>query len=52
MTPTEYEIYLKNLSAEEYASFIENETLKYQKMMENAALKAIKRAKDVGVEIK
>ena len=52
MTPIEYEIYLKNLSAEEYASFIENETLKYQKMMENAALKAIKRAKDVGVEIK
>lgn len=52
MTPIEYEIYIKNLSAEEYASFIENETLKYQKMMENAALKAIKRAKDVGVEIK
>lgn len=52
MTPIEYEIYLQNLSPEEYALFIEKETLKYQKMMENAALKAIKRAKDVGVEIK
>ena len=32
--------------------FLEKETLKYKNMMENAALKAIKRAKDVGVEIK
>ena len=52
MTPIEYELYINNLSDEEYALFLEKETLKYKNMMENAALKAIKRAKDVGVEIK
>ena len=52
MTPIEYELYINNLNDEEYALFLEKETLKYKNMMENAALKAIKRAKDVGVEIK
>ena len=43
---------IKKLEKDNKALFLEKETLKYKNMMENAALKAIKRAKDVGVEIK
>lgn len=49
MTPIEYEKYMNSLTEDEYKEYYNKELLKYEEMMENAKLKAIKRAKDIGI---
>lgn len=48
MTPVSYEKYLNSLSDAEYAKYMENEQIKYDKMMEKAGQKALKRAVEYG----
>jgi putative transposase len=49
MTPVEYEEYINSLSEIEYQEYYDKELKKYNVMMENAKIKAIKRGKDMGI---
>ena len=40
---------MRSLSEEEFSEYLENEKMKYEKMKEKAAVKAIERAKTLGV---
>ena len=48
MTPAEYEDYLNSLSDSEYSDYLQNEQEKYDKMMNKAREKALKRAVELG----
>ena len=48
MTPVDYEKYLYSMSEGEYSEYIEIEQEKYDKMMEKAGIKALKRAVELG----
>lgn len=50
MTPIEFEEYINAMSDDEYNKYLEIETKKYEKMMENAKIKAKKRIKDISIE--
>lgn len=50
MTPIEYEKYINSLNDYEYKKYYDKELIKYNKMMENAKIKAINRSKDIGIE--
>lgn len=49
MTPVEYEQYMMSLTESEYNTHYNKELIKYNNMMENAKIKAINRAKDMGI---
>ena len=49
MTPVEYEQYIMSLTESEYNAYYNKELIKYNEMMENAKIKAINRAKDMGI---
>lgn len=49
MTPVEYEQYMMSLSESEYNTYYNKELNKYNDMMKNAQIKAINRAKDIGI---
>lgn len=49
MTPVEYEQYLLSMTEEEFSEYLAREEEKYQQMKENAARRAIERAKNLGV---
>lgn len=48
MTPADYEKYLDSMSDGEYSEYMEIEQEKYDKMMEKAGIKALKRAVELG----
>ena len=48
MTPVDYENYLNSMSDGEYSEYMEIEQEKYDKMMEKAGKKALKRAVELG----
>ena len=48
MTPVDYEKYLYSMSDDEYSEYMEIEQEKYDKMMEKAGIKALKRAVELG----
>lgn len=48
MTPVDYENYLYSMSDSEYSEYMEIEQEKYDKMMEKAGIKALKRAVELG----
>ena len=48
MTPVDYEKYLDSMSDDEYSEYIGIEQEKYDKMMEKAGIKALKRAVELG----
>ena len=48
MTPIDYENYLNSMSEGEYSEYMEIEQEKYDKMMEKAGIKALKRAVELG----
>lgn len=48
MTPVDYEKYLYSMSEGEYSEYMEIEQEKYDKMMEKAGIKALKRAVELG----
>lgn len=48
MTPVDYENYLNSMSDGEYSEYMEIEQEKYDKMMEKAGIKALKRAAELG----
>lgn len=48
MTPVDYEKYLESMSDDEYSEYMEIEQEKYDKMMEKARIKALKRAVELG----
>lgn len=48
MTPVDYENYLNSMSEGEYSEYMEIEQEKYDKMMEKAGIKALKRAVELG----
>lgn len=48
MTPVDYEKYLDSMSDGEYSEYMEIEQEKYDKMMEKAGIKALKRAVELG----
>jgi len=48
MTPADYEKYLYSMSDSEYSEYMEIEQEKYDKMMEKAGIKALKRAVELG----
>lgn len=48
MTPVDYENYLNSMSDGEYSEYMEIEQEKYDKMMEKAGIKALKRAVELG----
>ena len=48
MTPVDYEKYLYSMSDGEYSEYMEIEQEKYDKMMEKAGIKALKRAVELG----
>ena len=48
MTPVDYEKYLYSMSDGEYSKYMEIEHEKYDKMMEKAGIKALKRAFELG----
>ena len=48
MTPVDYEKYLYSMSDGEYSEYMEIEQEKYDKMMEKAGIKALKRAFELG----
>ena len=50
MTPMEFESYLSDMDEEEFSSHRRREEQKYEKMMTEAAVKAKKRAVDIGIE--
>lgn len=52
MTPNEFETYLNQMNEEEFDRYQEKEKKKYEVMMKNACIKAKKRARDIGVEVK
>lgn len=49
MTPVEYEGYLLSMTEDEFSKYLAREEDKYQRMKENAARRAIERAKNLGV---
>lgn len=49
MTPVEYEQYLLSMTEDEFSEYLAREEDKYQRMKENAARRAIERAKSLGV---
>lgn len=50
MTPVEFEAYLLDMDDEDFSSYRRKEEEKYEKMMAQAAVKAKKRAVDMGIE--
>lgn len=50
MTPMEFESYLLDMDDEDFSSYRRREEEKYEKMMAQAAVKAKKRAEDMGIE--
>lgn len=52
MTPNEFETYLNQMNKEEFDHYQDKEKKKYEVMMKNACIKAKKRARDIGVEVK
>lgn len=50
MTPLEFEAYLLDMDDEDFSSYKRREEQKYEKMMAEAAVKAKKRAVDMGIE--
>lgn len=50
MTPMEFEAYLLGMNDEDFSSYKCKEEQKYEKMMADAAIKAKKRAADIGIE--
>lgn len=50
MTPIEFETYLLGMNDEDFSSYKCKEEQKYEKMMIEAAIKAKKRATDIGIE--
>lgn len=49
MTPVEYAEYMRNMTDDEYESYLNKETIKYNRMKERAAREAVERAKTLGV---
>lgn len=49
MTPVQFEEYILNMTEDEYQRYYEVELAKYNQMMENAKIKAINRAKTLGI---
>ncbi len=49
MTPVEYEEYLLSMTEDEFSAYLAREEEKYQRMKEQAAKRAIERAKNLGV---
>lgn len=49
MTPVEYEQYLLSMTEEAFSAYLAQEEEKYRQMKENAAKRAIERAKNLGV---
>lgn len=49
MTPLEFEAYLLDMDDEDFSSYKQREEQKYEKMMAQAAVKAKKRAVDMGI---
>ena len=49
MTPIKYEQYLLSMTEDEFSEYLAREEEKYQRMKENAARRAIERAKSLGV---
>lgn len=49
MTPIEFATYINNMSDAEYEKYYNSELEKYNIMIENATLKAINRAKNIGI---
>lgn len=50
MTPMEFESYLLDMDDEDFSSYRRREEQKYENMMAQAAVKAKKRAEDMGIE--
>ena len=51
MTPIEFESYINSLDKVKYKEYYDKELDKYNKMMENAKILAVKRAKNMGIVI-
>ncbi len=51
MTPIEFESYINSLDEVKYKEYYDKELDKYNKMMENARILAVKRAKNMGIVI-
>ena len=49
MSPVQYEIWLLGLDDEQFSEYLEKEKAKYEKMKERAQIRAIRRAKTLGV---
>lgn len=49
MAPVYYQIWLQGLSDEQFSDYLEKEKVKYTKMKERAQIRAIRRAKTLGV---
>lgn len=49
MAPVPYQIWLENLSEEQFSEYLEKEKTKYEKMKERAKQEAIARAETLGV---
>lgn len=49
MTPVEYAEYMKKMTDDEYQSYLDRETIKYNRMKERAAAEAVARANTLGV---
>lgn len=49
MTPVEYAKYMRNMTDDEYQTYLEKETIKYNRMKERAAAEAVARANTLGV---
>ena len=50
MTPYEFKNHINNMTDEEYKTYYDKELIKYNDMVAKAAEKAIKRAKDIGID--
>lgn len=50
MTPYEFKNHINNMTDEEYKIYYDKELIKYNDMVAKAAEKAIKRAKDIGID--
>lgn len=49
MAPVYYQLWLQSLNDEQFSDYLEKEKVKYEKMKERAQIKAIQRAKTLGV---
>ena len=49
MAPVYYQVWLQGLSDEQFSEYLEKEKVKYEKMKEKAQIRAIRRAKTLGI---